>query len=103
MVIARNSTPDSTIASSRTDFSAAAGQTLSMLALTHHAGRSARMRAAAMQALAAESDHAEMALMAAAEFDKVAQLFARAPLACYQQLATERRDAAQALVKLLEV
>ena len=60
-------------------------------------------RASAMHALAAESDHVDMALMAASEFDKVAELFASADLMRYQQLAEERRDLSKELVKLLEV
>ena len=60
-------------------------------------------RASAMHALAEESDHVDMALMAASEFDKVAELFASAELTRYQQQAEERRDQSKDLVKLLEV
>ena len=44
-----------------------------------------------------------MALMAAAEFAKIAELFASAELTHYQQLAEERRDKCNDLVKLLQV
>ena len=60
-------------------------------------------RAAAMHALASESDHVESALMAADEFDKLVELFASVELTRYQQLAAERRDQSNDLVKLLEV
>ena len=60
-------------------------------------------RASAMHALAEESDYVDMALMAASEFDKVAELFASAELTRYQQLAEERRDQSKQLVKLLQV
>ena len=60
-------------------------------------------RASAMHALAEESDYVDMALMAASEFDKAAELFAGAELTRYQQLAEELRDQSKDLVKLLEV
>ena len=60
-------------------------------------------RASAMHALAEESDYVDMALMAATEFDEVARLFASAELSNYQQLAEERKEQSEVLVKLLQV
>ena len=60
-------------------------------------------RASAMHALASESDYVDMAIKAASEFDAIAELFASAELTHYQQLAEERRDQSEKLVKLLEV
>ena len=60
-------------------------------------------RAAAMHALAEESDYVDMALMAASEFDAIAELFASTELTRYQKLAEERRDQSNDLVKLLQV
>ena len=60
-------------------------------------------RASAMHALASESDHVDMALKAASEFDEIASLFANAELTQHQQLAEQRRDKSNELVKLLQV
>jgi hypothetical protein len=56
-----------------------------------------------MHALAAESDYVDMALSAAAEFEKLADLFARSGLHSYAQLANEKKEKSDELVKLLEV
>ena len=54
-------------------------------------------------AAARESDHVEMALMAVSEFEKITDLFAKAGLNKYQQLAEQRTGQSKELVKLLEV
>ena len=60
-------------------------------------------RASAMHALAQESDHVEMALKAESEYAAIAELFADAELTSYQQLAEERKDQSEKLVKQLQV